>query len=417
MSLSASAHDRSPSRHAGPFALGVLVVAHLGTLWLPFVNQESAFNSAARYFQTGDAALVQAYFESDANTLVLAAVGAALAHVLGISVDWGCRLVSLIGFAVMAAGLHAIVTQARIGGWLISAAIMLNPLIWVFAGRGTADFPPMAFALAAIAICWRAQGPAMVLAGAGVFAFAAALKYHAVLLLPLIALAPTGTQSVKFRGVMLGIVVALTGCVLAVYNVAVFKAFGFWLTAPKWVTEHGLTTQHVLTNVVHYGGFLALLAMPFSLQSTMADPRGRMLKLAAIALAGLVGAVLPSSSGEMNFGPFDRWVGAGVSGVVLAGLFAVFVLSLLNQPHTVRDRAMIGVIALFVVVLSFSRPAQRYLIFMLPFYVVYLSARIEARRFAAVLVALCIALNLVSAVTQIYFRPAASENFGAARRW
>ncbi|RJF69633.1 hypothetical protein [Rhodopseudomonas palustris] len=401
--------------------MGAIVVAHLATLWLPFVNQESAFNAAAHYFQTGDAAAVQAFFESDANTLVLSAVGSALARTLGIGTEWGCRLVSLIGFAVLAAALRAIVAQARLGGWLLPAVILLNPLIWVFAGRGTADFPPLAFAVAAIAICWRAQGMAMVLTGAAVFAFAAALKYHAVLLLPLIVLAPTDRQSLTFRGVMLGIVLAITGIVLAAYNIAVFRAFGFWLTSPKWVTEHGLTARHVFTNIVHYGGFLALLAMPFSLQSALSQnspaASGRIVKLAIIGLAALAGAVLPPSSGEMNFGPFDRWIGSGVSGVGLAALFAVFVLSLCNKPQRLRDYAMIAAIVLFVLVLSFSRPAQRYLIFVLPFYVLYLSARIEARRFAGILIAICIAINLVSAVTQSYFRPAATDQFGAGRQW
>lgn len=257
----------------------------------------------------------------------------------------------------------------------------------------------------------------MVLTGAAVFAFAAALKYHAVLLLPLVALAPVDQQSVRFRAVMLVIVAAIAGLVLAAYNVAVFRAFGFWLTSPKWVTEHGLTAQHVVTNIVHYGGFLALLAMPFSLQSALADPGSRVVRFAAIGLAALAGAVLPRSSGEMNFGPFDRWVGTGFSGIALAGLFAVFVLSLLARPHSVRDYAMAASIVLFVLVLSFSRPAQRYLIFVLPFYVLYLSARIEPRRFAGILIAVCIAINLVSAVTQTYFRPAASDDFGAGRRW
>ena len=187
------------------------------------------------------------------------------------------------------------------------------------------------------------------------------------------------------------------------------------------MTEHGLTARHVFTNIVHYGGFLALLAMPFSLQSALSQnspaASGRIVKLAIIGLAALAGAVLPPSSGEMNFGPFDRWIGSGVSGVGLAALFAVFVLSLCNKPQTLRDYAMIAAIVLFVLVLSFSRPAQRYLIFVLPFYVLYLSARIEARRFAGILIAICIAINLVSAVTQSYFRPAATDQFGAGRQW
>lgn len=417
MLQSALAPGRPSSRVIGAAVLSVIVIAHLGTLWLPFVNQEGAFNAAARYFLTGDAAAVQAFFDSDANTLTMSAVGAALARLLGIGADWGCRIVALLGFAVMAAALYAMVAQARLGGWVLAAAILLNPLIWVFAGRGTADFPPLAFALAGVAICWRAQGAAMALAGAVVFAFAALLKYHAVLLLPLVALAPAASQSIRFRAAMLAGAAAIAVAALAAYNIAVFRAFGFWLTSPKWVIEHGLTAQHVVTNIVHYGGFLALLAMPFSLQGALADPAGRSVKLAAIGVAALAGALLPASTGEMNFGPFDRWVGAGFSGIVLAGLFAVFVLSLVGRPQTLRDRGLAGAITLVILVLSFSRPAQRYLIFVLPFYVLYLSARIDARRFAGALIAVCLAINLVSAVTQTYFRPAASDGFGAARRW
>ncbi|WP_148287808.1 hypothetical protein [Rhodopseudomonas sp. B29] len=418
MSLSSAACQAS-SKIVAILVVGTIVFAHIGTLWLPFVNQEQAFNAAARYFHTGDIALAQRFFNSDANTLVLGAVGAALAELLHIDTDWGCRLVSLIGFAVFAAALQSLITQAGLTTWLLSAAIMVNPLIWVFAGRGTADFPPMAFAMAAIAICWRAQGIAMAVAGALVFAFAAALKYHAVLLLPLFAMSPAPRQSATFRVFMVTTVSIATLVTLSAYNVAVFRSFGFWLTSPQWVSAHGPTVQNILTNIVHYGGFLALLGMPFSLQSAFASPAGRIFKILAVGMVALMGAAMPPSAGEMNFGPFDRWVGASFSGVVLAGLFAIFVFSLLNRLQSVQDRSVVGAIVLVLLALSFSRPAQRYLIFVVPIYVLYLSAptRIDVRRFAGPLIAICIAINIFSAVTQNYFRAAPSEHFGAAREW
>jgi hypothetical protein len=79
------------------------------------------------------------------------------------------------------------------------------------------------------------------------------------------------------------------------------------------------------------GGYLALLTLPLSVRACLAPSQlSSAVKALIIALAFLAGFFLSPSSGEMNFGPFDRWIAEGISGAILTSLFAVFLLSLMG---------------------------------------------------------------------------------------
>jgi hypothetical protein len=124
------------------------VTIHLLTLPLPFVNQEGAFNKAAAFFRSGDVAAVQSYFEADANTVIVPALGSILSSAFDVNSDYGCRLLSILCFGVLAVSVWSMVSASRRVDMLLLALILLNPLIWTFAGRGTADLPPTAIAVA-----------------------------------------------------------------------------------------------------------------------------------------------------------------------------------------------------------------------------------------------------------------------------
>lgn len=401
------------------------VALHLVMIRLPFVNQETAFNQAATYFHTGDAAAIQAFFDNEANTLVVPALGALLAGAINIDPNYGCRLLSILCVALLALSLPSMrASPRRYDAVILQALVLLNPLVWTFSGRGTADFTPMALSVASIALFWRArQFGWTIIAAAIVFALAVGTKYHALLLLPLVALNPDPDQPIKFRATMLIAAGTAATIVFVLYNVIIHQTFGFWITPPKFAAVHAPTTANVLSNAVQYAGYLALLAFPLSFLSAFAHPqilnRLSVVNLAFIAAAFGVGLIMPPSMGEMNFGPFDRWIGSGVSGAALCALSAILMLSFVQTTKNRADRVTVAAIMIFLIVLSFSRPAQRYLLLILPFFYLHLARNIDLRKYAIPTLLGFIAINTVVAAKQFGASTAqtAPTVFGQDRRW
>lgn len=386
-------------------AIAAIVIAcHLALLQLPFVNFEWAFNAAANFVATGDRALAERYFEVEANSLVVPALGAGIARILGVSVDLGCRLLSILGVALVALALPALSSGlGRARTIALALLLLLNPLVWTFSGRGTADFFPAAAALCAIALLWHPAATAR-LGGVVLFALAVIAKYHAVLLLPLVALGPR-PQSLGSRAVWLVATATLSAVALLIYNAAVHARFGFWLTPPAFQIAHAPALSLMLSNLTQYGGYLAILAAPLSFTRALLPWSWSRTVASAVGLgaAFAAGYWLLAANGEMSFGPFDRWISPEFGRGALASCCALFLISLIDPRSAMLSRrhAVSAAILLFVLCLSISRPSQRYLLLILPFYYVQLVQTAVSTRLIAATVATFVLLNALVAVNQV----------------
>lgn len=175
-----------------PCRIALILLAVMASRWvfigLPLINFEWAFADVARYFETGEPILLERYFGVEANTLGMSIL-AYLAHQLLPWVEWYHvpRLIVPLGFVFLGLGLLRV--NAQMGRkitpeWLL-LVVCLQPVIWAFGGRGTADFFPAALAIFAAALLWD---PRRDLAGALLLGVCLALKYYALFLLPLVAL-------------------------------------------------------------------------------------------------------------------------------------------------------------------------------------------------------------------------------------
>lgn len=399
---------------------GILAL-HCYSLFLPFVNQETAFNQAATYFRGGSSENINAFFAAEANSVVVPALGATLSLIFQLGPESGCRILSLLCLAGLVAALHVMLADpSRKAVFVGLALVVLNPLVWTFAGRGTADFAPMALAVMSVALFWLSRDrTGTVIFAALLFAAACLTKIHAILLLPLVALSPEA-QSLQQRATLLFVALVAALASVAIYNIAIFSSFGFWFTPPQFAAALAPTVMNVGNNFVRYGGYLALLVLPFSvaLAFSHSDRRGILLKLGVICLGMAAGGLLPPSVGEMNFGPFDRWIGSWLTGAVLSALFVVFLLGLFAMKETWVARGRVLSLLLFLLVLSFSRPAQRYLLLILPFYYLMIFRAGGLRRLAVPALAVFVSLNLVVATVQMRTAPAGAANvFGPARQF
>ena len=369
------------------------------------------------------------YFEVEANPLGVPLL-AYIVHLIlpFLKIDIIPRLLAISGFAFLALALLRISERVGItlSAPLLIAIIFLNPLIWTFGGRGTADFFPAALALCAVALFWDAPDSALrSFLAIVVFGLAIIMKYHAVLLLPLVWLEELSRPGVNLKNALVRLC-AISCAILvgpAIYIVVVKQSLGFWLTPPLYqrILHPLLAPTFVITNFVSYSGYFGLLLIPFSFLPLwkLAHSRSGIVKIiGAGLLLFTLGFFIVVPNGEMNFGPLDAYLTPHIVGAcfaLCAGLLPLCIADGIQResanPSNRRYKICLAVgIFLFIGVLSFTRPAQRYLLFVLPLAYVFVARAMVGRKLmAALVIVVSIALNGYIYVNQLAKGQASAE--------
>ena len=373
----------------------VAVVGHAAYANTPFVNLEFAFSEAARGLADPDyAAGVQKYWTCQANPLGYSAIAAGLLQVLPDAV-WVHRLPALGGtLAILLAGYflcREIGSRGTAVFSLWSALTVLNPLIWIYGGRATADVLPAGLVCLAAAAAYRARGCWQwhLLAGT-LFAIATVVKFNTALLgLGFVYLVLAASEQATLREKLAGLAcyTLVPGLVLGSYLLWTWRTFGVLLVAagPQatfnasgFAGQFPVILMTYLSYLVMLSGLLALL-VPMKLIGRLSRTQAWTLFAAAGGLAAVGSSgLLNFHGGEMDYGGFDRmlppalFMGLKVAGAALA---ALFVIDLWQNAVQRRDRFaafLASAVIPYLVISSFFRPAQRYLILCLPCVLLYL---------------------------------------------
>jgi hypothetical protein len=357
---------------------------HLSLIWLPGINLEWVFADGVKYFECHDPVLLKHYFLLQANTLGMPFLGSVLHRLLPfLGQNTVMRVLSassylLLGYSLLK--LYSLFEQDYNPAVLL-AVVFLNPLIWTFGGRGTADLFPAALTLLAITLFWQPNSSPLRLAIAILaYGIAITLKYHAALLLPLVGLERLTRPSASMRKPLMAytIIVALVLVLPVGYVFIVKHLYGFWLLPPGFRAKHGanLSLVSILMNLIGYAAYLSLLLVPYSLSAVRKRVRTTRKALitfiatTAVFTAGFYG-MRPGE--EMRFGPLDAYINPRIYGGAFLVFAVIFVLlakdTLLNATTSSSRRYVLCMflgIVIFVAILSLTRPAQRYLLFVLP---------------------------------------------------
>jgi len=366
----------------------LIVLAHASLLLLAPVNFEHSFADAAEFFVARDPSLLQEYFSVQANTVGMPFLTAAVSRLLpGIPLLQVMRGIVLLGIPMLAAAVHRLcAVLERDDAHLVTLYVLLNPLVWIYAGRATADFLPMAIGIWAITLTLQSTiSLRRAIAGGLLLGLAAVLKYHAAFL----ALA---AAAYHLRGAprtwpwrQIGAFLFSLSMPLGAYLLCAHAAFGFWLTPPEFQMKHQFSVTGFASNLFCYAGYLVLLAMPtLPLLADVRHAVARSWRSVLLVLCAMcfVGAFFIVDNGEMNLGPADRWIPANLRTALFGILAAGLVLPLWLTPRRVQHhaKALLYAIIAIVVVFSLTRPAQRYLLFVVPLFVALLPAQLFSNR-------------------------------------
>jgi len=410
----------------------VFAAAHLLLLDTPTINLEYAFSDAAKYFSTGDFRYLAEYFDSEANTLAIPWLAFAIHWLVPwIGINHVPRLLSDLGVPLLAFGLLRLnrTLSGEINSSLLISIVLLNPLVWTFAGRGTADFLPAALAVFAFSLFWDGDEKTdkrvwRCLLASTVLGLAAVLKYHALLLLSGVVAGIAMRRQTQYGSRILECAASIVPAILIVgaYLLLVKINFGFWLTPPAFQGQLGLNLAAGPDNFLSYAGYLVLITFPlsFAIQwQWFSEHRLRQAaSLTCLAVAFAAGYFFLSDNGEMNLGPLDTYVNKHIVNGVLGMLSGVLVICLyvgLDPPFLSTKRstclaAIVSSVIFFILALSLSRPAQRYLLFIVPlFYCIILRPKKHHLTMVGFAILLSIALDLYILLNQIASGVASEE--------
>lgn len=394
------------------------VVLHLLVIRFPFVNLEWSFSNAAFYFTTNDTKYLDQYFSYQANTLGLPLLSAVFNKIFPfIDIKYFPRMFSAASYILLGLALirfHKLL-NTKGSSKIFMIVVFLNPLIWIFGGRGTADFFPAAVGIFALALYWTSTKNAFVnFIALIVLSIAITLKYHAVfLMVPIVLEIILRTGSSLYQSFVRVVRVSSIILFLPVFYVIIVKVnLGFWLTPPFYMERHSLNVLGFVNNFWVYVGYLALLLFPFSIIETLQTlynywTRHQFVKIAAFLTGAIsffvAGYIWIRPIGEMNFGPMD-----GILGEELVGGFFMlmaFTLPLIfyrafneSNKKISENRYLLCLflfIIVFICILSFTRPTQRYLMFLLPIMYYFLAPKlIQEIKFYTFGIAIYSILNL-----------------------
>lgn len=369
-----------------------VIAIHSALVLFPPINLEFAFVDAARFFNSSDKQiLLDQYFSYQANTLGLPYFSSVIARIFpGIDLLSLIRLINLGGLVLLSVGIYRICNFLGQKNHLaIIVLILLNPIVWTFSGRATADFLPMAVGIFALSLAlgegyfiWRALI-------AGIFlGLATILKYHTLCLL-LFLVALLWEHKFRLENVMKVTIIATVSILMAgAYLIKVHSLFGFWVIPAHFQSTLQLNIYKCIDNFILYAGFLAMVGMPTALLSS--EFRAYISKhwkflIPCFGILLLYGFNGLQDIGELNFGPLDAWMGGTLRVVLLSSIsLTAMVLIFISSTRISRaDKlriplglALVGVLLVF----SLSRPAQRYLLPMLPFFLLALPSGVIRSR-------------------------------------
>jgi hypothetical protein len=163
----------------------------------------------------------------------------------------------------------------------------------------------------------------------------------------------------------------------------------------------------MLNNIFSYGFYLGgmfFLTIPFFLRNTPWR-----WQIATITIS-LPSALLNQDLGEMSFGSFNQFLGEDIILLIKIIGFWNFLLCCKIFWNDDKSRILLLTVLLYLVLLSMTKPAQRYLIFVIPFWAIMICLRFEIHRVVQVgyVLILC-GLNLFATLYQVQNARASAE--------
>ena len=335
------------------------------------INYEYAFVDAAKYFQTYDKNILKDYSKIQSNTLGLSFL------IYFLSKVFFFENLFIIGKFISASSYFILYFAFRNFNKFFNykyyifllIVLFLNPLVWIYSSRISADiFPASVIVLSVSFLLSNVISKKRLLLSACLFLIGIILKPNLLILISLpILIIFFKNKNFKKNIFYISIFALINILGLTSYYFYSIKSFGFFITTINSLNSFsGLV--FVLNNFITYLGIMCIFLMPFMLNNFKEKFNLRnSIFIISFFLVTHFSVPDKTSFGEIGLGPFDFFSHKTLKALYLS-LSILFIINLIDIFKKIEKRKkknyliIIFSILLYIFILSFFRPAQRYLI-------------------------------------------------------
>ena len=374
-------------------------ILHLAYIDSYFVNFEWVYRFGSQYFLTKEKFYLERYFDIQANPLTYSYLASLIVKFIGIDQYFIYRIPALFGGTLL-----LVILSGYKNPWLI-LIVGLNPLIWIYSGRAYSELLSVGLLVLAFKIRSNYLDSLIV-------TFSAMIKFHS---LPFLIIynslnwifSNLKKKTINFRKFELkSIIIQLI--LFLIFLVFYYKYFEIWIVPDSFKERHAsINIISLFNNFFSYGFYLSgmfFLTIPAFLKVEQVK-----MKLLLLVLSGLLG-ISNKNLGEMDFGSFQQLLGSELILLIKIVGFWNFLLCCRAFWKDEKSRILLLTILGYMILLSLSFPANRYLIFVVPFWALLICQHITlSRMFWWGYVSVLVGLNLFATLYQVSNASASSN--------
>ena len=390
-------HVKFTTKHNSIVMLSLItmfIFLHVPTINLTFVSFEYAFWMVADHWlnpgKYSDA--MGHYFHVQANPLGTSILTYLLFKITHLPIYiWTVRILSILSGALMIITTPSIfkffAKSDKQKSYLGATLIAINPLIWMLSGRMTADLLPVG--LLFLAVVFLVKMPtnwASVLLTTLTFSCAVITKFHSAFLGLIFLFILIKKTEYKINSKLLKkclFLAIFSSASLLTYLLIIKSNYGFFVIPESQKSLLKLNIFGFFRTLFEYGFFTSVLLGPLSLFTVfnfykVTNRKSFVIQLFAALIISTIFTLLPSQAGEMDFSFLSEFLALPIIKIIQVSGFTLFILLFLDISKKCfkkkNELSRFVALAVFplMLVLSFSRPAQRYLIFIIPFLIIFI---------------------------------------------
>lgn len=381
----------------------IIFVFHIFCINFYPINDEFIFPIGSKLIEKYNVEDLSLFFDYNANTLGFSFVIFILSKISNLDYNLIAKLLSISGLIFILIGIYNIldIIKFKIQNnnllYLI-VIIFLNPLIFNFSLRGTPDFFGSAISFFAISVFLSQKKIFIKYLTIIIFGVGVIIKptNGILILLNYLNIKNFSIKNLINYSYLKNFSLLLFFPV--VYFLINFNYFGFFVVPTNFSYLGDFSLSEYLINFISYLGFLGLMICPLYLIYLKNLNVKKILKLLVYTFISILLALyFMEKSGELNFGPLSNYLGEKVFFFVITmSFFLLFDLIISNKEKMNNNQKIILFLSLlFIVILSKYHTSQRYLLTILPLFLILFHKIFFNKFFNLMTIILYISLNVL----------------------
>jgi hypothetical protein len=398
------------------YVIIVTFILHLILINFYPINYEFAFSEGAKYFIDFDRKIIEDYFSNQANTFFFPLMVGLFNKIFPIeNTLLYTRLFSASSYFMLGLGFINLFSHFKIKFkcYLFLSFFFLNPLIWTFGYRGIPDLFSVSLALYSFSriLMLKNNDNFEIFFYFFLLGISICIKPFSLIYLGLIILLDYKNNfylTVKkyFFFITLSLFLPLLYLFIIKIN------FDFYLVPPTFRSLHTFDYKNTFYILIGYFTFISISLFPFTFQSNFFVSKKNIIILIFSFLSFFIYISKVEYIGELDFGFFDKFMPRNLLMIPIFFSFSLFFLYLMNVKKNIINGKLFFLIFFYLLVLSFTRPAQRYLIHILPiifFFVILNLPKFNIKYLFLVILIVYVPINLLIGLN-FYFVSSNTKN-------